>query len=279
MSRHDAITCGRMRSSSKLLVTLAMLASVLAFGGMHAGAQADTPTTDETTTTEAGDDDTSTTDDTTAPDETAPTDPGDDENTTTTDDTTTTEATTVPESSTTLDPFPDPVDISSLSVPSRPGTTFQTRPLPPPPTTTTTLPDPTLLPANSGTGRRAVYSKSAQRVWAVDANGTVLKTHRVSGKLTWCDPRVGTYEVWSRSRHTYSINNPTIKWGYMVRFTKGCNGGNIGFHEIPFQYGQPVQTIAQLGQPLSGGCVRQALPDAIWMWNWAQLGTKVVVLP
>ena len=34
----------------------------------------------------------------------------------------------------------------------------------------------------------------------------------------------------------------------------------------------------QLGQPLSGGCVRQAPEDAIWMWNWAPVGTVVVVL-
>jgi lipoprotein-anchoring transpeptidase ErfK/SrfK len=40
-----------------------------------------------------------------------------------------------------------------------------------------------------------------------------------------------------------------------------------------------VQSVSQLGQPLSGGCVRQSTPDAIWMWNWAYIGTKVVVLP
>ena len=56
----------------------------------------------------------------------------------------------------------------------------------------------------------------------------------------------------------------------MIRFAHGGHGGNIGFHEIPIQYGRPVQTVDQLGEPLSGGCVRQAPDDAIWMWNWAQ---------
>ena len=107
----------------------------------------------------------------------------------------------------------------------------------------------------------------------------MIKTHRVSGKLKWCDPAPGTYSVWSRSRYTNSIQDPSITWGYMIRFTKGCEGGNIGFHEIPSRHGRPVQTIAQLGQPLSAGCVRQAVDDAIWMWNWAGIGTKVVVLP
>lgn len=180
-------------------------------------------------------------------------------------------------------PSAGPGHIDDVAPASRPGSTIQTRlPPPPPTTTTTTLPPPPpdwVLPANSGWGRRAVYSKSRQRVWAVDDSNRVLKTHLVSGNLRWCDPRVGTYSVFSRSRYTYSIQNPTIKWGYMIRFTKGCEGGNIGFHEIPKKYGVPVQSIWQLGQPLSAGCVRQAVPDAQWMWNWAWVGTKVVVLP
>jgi lipoprotein-anchoring transpeptidase ErfK/SrfK len=152
-----------------------------------------------------------------------------------------------------------------------------TKPPPPPPT----LPawDPYRLPANSGSGRRVVYSKSQQTVWALDANNTVIKVHRVSGKQTPFDPAPGVYSVWSRSRYTYSINNPSITWGYMIRFAKGARGGNIGLHEIPSQYGRPVQSIAQLGQPLSGGCVRQSVPDAVWMWNWAGIGTVVVVTP
>ncbi len=154
------------------------------------------------------------------------------------------------------------------------GTQVQLHSPPPPPS----IPADQVLPANSGDGRRVVYSKTLQRVWAVDEFGTVVKTHRVSGKLTPLDPAPGVYSVWSRSRNTCAIHNPSICWGYMVRFATGARGGNIGFHEIPYQYGQPVQSVDQLGEALSGGCVRQATPDAIWMWDWAQLGTVVVVL-
>jgi lipoprotein-anchoring transpeptidase ErfK/SrfK len=146
--------------------------------------------------------------------------------------------------------------------------------IPPPPNTYG-------LPGNSGDGRRVVYSKAEQRVWVVDGNGLVIKTHLVSGKQVSCDPPPGTYSVFSRSRYTVALQNPAIVWGYMVRFAHGCRGGNIGFHEIPTdsRTGNKMQTVAQLGQPLSGGCVRQSVPDAVWMWDWAQLGTKVVVLP
>ena len=137
------------------------------------------------------------------------------------------------------------------------------------------------LPENSGAGRRVVYSNSAMRVWAVEEDGAVVKTHRVSGRTGMPSP--GTYTVWSRSMYTYSANNPNIRWMYMVRFAWTPKGGNIGFHEIPTRCDSSgcskMQTEDQLGESLSGGCVRQSTPDAIWMWDWAQIGTKVVVLP
>ncbi|HWL45935.1 MAG TPA: L,D-transpeptidase [Ilumatobacter sp.] len=182
---------------------------------------------------------------------------------------------------------------------------FQAMPtLPPPPTTTTTtIPfvDPTILPDNSGDGRRAVYSKSLQRVWLVEEDGTVTRTFRVSGRMTWNQPTPNNsantveprfqfygpgdvpafYRVASRSPRTCNIKKPYLCWQYMVRFTKGGDeGDNIGFHQIPIdgRTNRPVQTLAQLGQPLSGGCIRQAPEDAEFVWRWAGIGTKVVVL-
>jgi lipoprotein-anchoring transpeptidase ErfK/SrfK len=132
------------------------------------------------------------------------------------------------------------------------------------------------LPAHSGSGRRIVYDRGQQRVWVVDGSGNVIKTHRVSGQRGL--PRAGTYRVFSRSISTYSKANPAVTWRYMVRFAHGPQGGNIGFHEIPTKRGNPLQSTSQLGQPLSAGCVRQSHADAVWMWNFAGVGTKVVVL-
>jgi lipoprotein-anchoring transpeptidase ErfK/SrfK len=171
-----------------------------------------------------------------------------------------------------------PLVIDQPGVTPRRGTQLQVTPTVPPPPTTTTLPA-DALPGNSGSGRRVVYSKPRQRVWTVEADGTVSKTHLVSGRLTWNQPLPGTYSVFSRSMYTCNIKNPAICWRYMVRFAIGGDeGDNIGFHEIPKKNGVPVQSVSQLGTPLSGGCVRQATPDAIYMWNWAPVGTKVVVL-
>jgi hypothetical protein len=195
--------------------------------------------------------------------------------TTSTTTTTTTTSTTTSTTTTTTTP-PLVVDLPS-STPDR-GTQIQATDTLPPPPTTTTLP-PGALPPGSGEGRRLVYSKTMQRAWVVEADDTVSRTHLVSGRRTWNQPLPGTYSVFSKSGFTCNIRNPDICWRYMVRFTKGPDGDNIGFHEIPNNNGVPVQTIAQLGQALSNGCIRQATPDALYVYDWAPVGTKVVVLP
>jgi lipoprotein-anchoring transpeptidase ErfK/SrfK len=120
-----------------------------------------------------------------------------------------------------------------------------------------------------------VFSEGRQRVWLVDAEGRVARTYLVSGSATDnLDP--GTYAVYSRSRYAVGIDDSgTME--YFVRFTHGDAGGAIGFHTIPVDDGAPVQTRAQLGTPLSHGCVRQRTADAIALWDFAPLGTTVVV--
>jgi len=176
----------------------------------------------------------------------------------------------------------DPAGQPTRGEPIQVGPTLPPAPvLPPGAMGDQSIPDSLDLPANSGEGRRIVYSNSLMRIWAVDENGEVVKTHRVSGKPGV--PYVGTYSVYSRSISTFSAHNPTITWHYMVRFAHTPNGGQVGFHEIPTQCVggscHRMQTEDQLGQGLSGGCVRQSTEDAIWVWNWADVGTKVVVLP
>ncbi|MDO9398490.1 MAG: L,D-transpeptidase, partial [Herbiconiux sp.] len=130
------------------------------------------------------------------------------------------------------------------------------------------------LPAASGSGYRVVFSEGRQRVWLVGRGGGVKRTYLVSGSLyDNLDP--GTYEVYSRSEDAFGVDDSgTMK--YFVRFTRGENAA-IGFHDMPIDDGRKVQTVAQLGTPLSHGCVRQRRQDAIALWNFAPLGTTVVV--
>ncbi|MEH3032908.1 MAG: L,D-transpeptidase [Aeromicrobium erythreum] len=131
------------------------------------------------------------------------------------------------------------------------------------------------LPAASGQGRRIVFSESRQRVWLVEADGTISRTYPVSGsKHDNLDP--GTYAVQSRTENATAYDySGTMKW--FVRFTTGKNAP-IGFHSVPVDNsGRLEQTKAQLGTPLSSGCVRQWADDAKALWDWAPVGTRVVV--
>jgi L,D-transpeptidase catalytic domain len=133
------------------------------------------------------------------------------------------------------------------------------------------------LPADSGTGRRIVFSQSLQRVWLVGAkDDDVQRTYLVSGSLTH-NLQPGTYSVYSRSRWAVGVDDSGVMQ-YFVRFTQGPTGAAIGFHSIPTKDGVPLQTRAQLGTPRSHGCIRQYLPDAVALWDFAPVGTKVVVV-
>jgi hypothetical protein len=133
----------------------------------------------------------------------------------------------------------------------------------------------TALPSASGAGRRVVFSKSAQQVWLVDAGGTVASTYLVSGSVT-NNLAPGSYHVYSRSRWAVGIEDSGVMQ-YFVRFAHGANAA-IGFHSIPAKNGTPLQTVAQLGTPQSHGCIRQRLSDAVRMWDFAGVGTAVVVV-
>lgn len=131
------------------------------------------------------------------------------------------------------------------------------------------------LPARSGHGRRIVFDMSAQRVWLAAADGSVLSTYLVSGSLT-DNLHPGTYAVSGREPWAVGVDDSgTMR--YFVIFTRGKHAA-IGFHSIPTKHGRPLQTVAQLGTPQSHGCIRQLLPDAKRLWDFAPLGTKVVVV-
>jgi lipoprotein-anchoring transpeptidase ErfK/SrfK len=145
---------------------------------------------------------------------------------------------------------------------------------------TSTSADATLgnaLPVSSGTGRRIVFSQTEQRIWLVGGQADhVRRTYLVSGSVT-DNLQPGTYSVYSKSRWAVGIEDTGVMQ-YFVRFTQGPTGAAIGFHSIPTHYDVPLQSKDQLGTPQSHGCIRQDLPDAIALWNFAPVGAKVVVV-
>jgi hypothetical protein len=131
------------------------------------------------------------------------------------------------------------------------------------------------VPLASGAGKRVVFDQGRQRVWLVNEDRSVERTYLVSGSIyDNLDP--GVYSVYSRSKQAWGVDD-SGSMRYMVRFAYGTEAA-IGFHDIPVLDGEKVQTRDELGTPLSHGCVRQKTPDAKALWEFAPLGTKVVVI-
>ena len=132
------------------------------------------------------------------------------------------------------------------------------------------------LPANSGSGRRVVYDRAGQRVWAVSSDGAIIRSWLVSGSK-YMNEMPGVHEVYSRSDMSTAWNGKA--WlPQMIRYQQ-TDIGHIGFHAIPLHVSDnsPYQTWEELGKRLSGGCQRQANEDANFLWEFAPVGTTVVV--
>jgi len=141
----------------------------------------------------------------------------------------------------------------------------------------TSGPDAPPLPENSGSGKRVVYDRAGQRVWAVNSDNVVIRSWLVSGSK-YGNEVPGVHHVYSKSPVSTAWNGKAYL-PKMIRYLK-TDIGNIGFHGIPTHVadGSAYETEAELGTRLSGGCQRQANPDANFLWDFADIGTTVVVI-
>lgn len=141
----------------------------------------------------------------------------------------------------------------------------------------TSGPDAPPLPPNSGSGRRLVFERAGQRIWAVGEDDLVIRSWLVSGSK-YNNETPGSHTVYSRSDVSTAWNGKAFLYK-MVRWLK-TDIGAIGFHALPIRRSDntPYQTDAELGTRLSGGCQRQANLDADFTWEFAQIGTPVIVI-
>lgn len=164
---------------------------------------------------------------------------------------------------------PDTVVASTLPATSIPDTT-----------TTSTLP-PMSEPQH---GRIAIgFARvviSEQRVYVYNTRKRLIATLPVSTGLRDTTP-TGTFKVFSKSAQAYYTPNPNERMRFMTRFTKGREGGNIGFHGIPYKVTKAgeIPFPTPLGKaPSSHGCVRMRVADAKWLFANMKLGTVISVV-
>lgn len=152
--------------------------------------------------------------------------------------------------------------------------------VPAPSTTTTTLPRisrPQRGVASIGFARIVL---DEQRVYVYNHRRRLIATLPVSTGVDDQTP-VGTFKVFSQSAQTYYTPNPSERMRWMTRFTKGREGGNIGFHGIPYKVTKSgeIPFFTPLGiAPSSHGCIRMRVADAKWLFHNMKIGTVVSVV-
>lgn len=95
--------------------------------------------------------------------------------------------------------------------------------------------------------------------------------------------RVSTGKNNSTPRGTFSIRNKTPKaWSrvaklWMPYWMAYSVDGRLGLHELPYWPGGKREGEASLGKPVSGGCVRLGVGVAKKLYDWAEIGTTVII--
>ncbi|MFJ9414733.1 L,D-transpeptidase [Streptomyces sp. NPDC101227] len=130
-------------------------------------------------------------------------------------------------------------------------------------------PRPAAVPAASGTGKRVVYSLGAKRVWLVDAQGKALRTYKVAPSTV--SPVAGAYQVTQRSVSLTGSDGLAIE--HVVLFGS-VNGVVVGFSAaVDGSTPKPNP-----GATKKTGGIRESRGDGKAMWDFALVGTKVVVV-
>jgi hypothetical protein len=131
------------------------------------------------------------------------------------------------------------------------------------------------LPVGSGHGRRIVFDQSEQRVWLVSSSGKARRSYLVTGSNRH-NVMPGVYSVKSRTRYARTYRGGgTLE--YFVKFTQGRTAA-IGFHAVTRRTnGTLVYAREDLGTARTPGCVELWRSDARSLWEFAPVGTRVVV--
>ncbi|MFI8189726.1 hypothetical protein ACIF8T_13140 [Streptomyces sp. NPDC085946] len=145
----------------------------------------------------------------------------------------------------------------------RPSATASADPKPAPTRTA-----PAVVPDDSGTGRRIVYSLSQKRVWLVDASDATRRTFAVWPGTVGPDP--GSYTVGDRNEATTGSDGVAVE--HIVYFAVE-SGISIAFSNAVDGSSPPPPAPGK-----ETGGIRMRKADGTALWAFGTAGTTVVVV-
>ncbi|HMS25367.1 MAG TPA: L,D-transpeptidase, partial [Acidimicrobiia bacterium] len=121
-------------------------------------------------------------------------------------------------------------------------------------------------------GQHVYISISRQHLWACNGQQTVLATAVTTGRASFGGTPIGIFRVYAKQRNTY-LTGPGYRSfvQYWMPFMRG-----YGMHDASWRstFGGP-----DYGQIGSHGCVNMPPHQAVQLFNWINVGTRVTVTP
>ncbi len=120
-----------------------------------------------------------------------------------------------------------------------------------------------------------MVDKVAQRFWlCLDGVAVTGRLPMTSGSVTYGLPPVGTHRVTFKAASWWGGGHRL--WRF-VAFYRSPRGNNVAFHQtVPTQPEHTIGDLSWRGQ--SAGCLRLRQVDSVTVWEFLQVGDRVMVI-
>ncbi len=113
----------------------------------------------------------------------------------------------------------------------------------------------------------------ATQIMTTFENGMLLDAYMISSGKRGMETPVGTHKIYNKTSRAYSK-----EYGlYMPYWMAFMADGSRGIHELPEWPGGYKEGANHLGIPVSHGCIRLGVGPAKIVYDWADIGTPVIV--
>ena len=111
------------------------------------------------------------------------------------------------------------------------------------------------------------------QIMTIFENGKVINSFVISSGKRGMETPKGEHQIYNKFPRAWSS-----KYGlYMPYWMAIVADGKFGIHELPEWPGGYKEGQNHLGIPVSHGCMRLGVGPAAFVYNWAEIGTKVLV--
>jgi lipoprotein-anchoring transpeptidase ErfK/SrfK len=119
---------------------------------------------------------------------------------------------------------------------------------------------------------KTIFIKLKTQTMEKRVNGVTIKTFKVSSGLPKTPTPTGEFKVLNKHLRAWS-KSAKLWMPYWMAFTTRGHG----LHELPEWPGGKKEGASHLGRMASHGCVRMGIGAAKEMYEWAPVGTRVII--